>query len=67
MSKLAEPAIFETAAHADSRKVTLTNVQWDKLAEVLATCVDDDTIRYDWNEPETADFIGALTGALRSR
>ena len=51
-------------SHGDVH-LTMTNEQLVKLTEVLDTCVDDDVLRLDWNEPETADFVRALTDAVR--
>jgi hypothetical protein len=56
----------EYAEH-DEVKIVMTLAQADKLAEVLAIVTDDDVIRYDWAEPETADFIGSLIGVIRNR
>jgi ApbE superfamily uncharacterized protein (UPF0280 family) len=49
-----------TAAEADSVTITLNRAQAAALAETLALNVDDDTVRYDNNEPERADLVRDL-------
>lgn len=47
-------------------KLVMTVEQLDKLAEVLDTCVDRDTVALDWDEPQTAEFVDSLVSAIRS-
>lgn len=44
---------------------TLNREQAEKLAEVLETCVDDDVVRNDWDEPESADLVQDLAAHTR--
>lgn len=55
----------EYAEHEEC-KIVMTNAQRAKLAELLDTCVDRDTVALDWNEPETASFVDDLIAKLRA-
>lgn len=45
-------------------RLVMTLEQAHKLFEVL-DCTDDDLYRYDWREPEVADFVRDLAKTLR--
>lgn len=64
MGKLTDEFTVD-ASQAGRVIVTMNREQAEKLAEVLETCVDDATIRSDWDEPEAADLIQDLPAHIR--
>jgi len=66
MTALKDTFTVDTA-QADRVVITLNRAQAEKLAEILETCVDDSTVRLDWDEPDTADLIQDLAAHTRDK